>query len=376
MTEDFDLTATPKLGFGLMRLPLQGERIDLDQVSRMADLFIKQGFSYFDTAYVYHGGKSETAFRQAVALRHPRSAFTIADKLPAWELKQPADVDRIFNEQLERCGVSYFDFYLLHSINAEHLKIYESMDCFKWGQEMKAQGKIRYFGFSFHDNAALLDQILTKHPEVDFVQLQINYFDWENPAIDSRGCYETARRHNKNIMIMEPVKGGALAALPQPLEARLRAVQPQWSDAAWALRFAGTLDGVITVLSGMSEGSQMEDNLRTMRQLLPLTAAESAALTQVSAALRQTPTIGCTSCRYCVDGCPEQIKIPDIIRIYNDYLIYGPQPQRQQAAYQRTASAAAGLASSCIQCGQCESVCPQHLPVIELMAQAASVFEA
>ncbi|MDD2214269.1 MAG: aldo/keto reductase [Oscillospiraceae bacterium] len=376
MTAHSNLTATAKLGFGLMRLPLQGEAIDLAQLSRMADLFIQQGFSYFDTAYVYHGGKSETAFRQAVALRQPRAAFTIADKLPAWELKQPADVDRIFNEQLERCGVSYFDFYLLHSINAGHLKIYEAMDCFKWGQDMKAQGKIRYFGFSFHDNAALLDQILTKHPEVDFVQLQINYFDWDNPAIDSRGCYETARRHNKNIVIMEPVKGGVLAALPAPQQARLRAVQPQWSDAAWALRFAGGLDGVIAVLSGMSERAQMEDNLRTMLQLRPLTAAEATALEQVSLALRQTPTVGCTACRYCVDGCPEQIKIPDIIRVYNDFLVYGAQPQRQQAAYRRITATAAGPASACIQCGQCESVCPQHLPVIDLMAQAASVFEA
>lgn len=366
-----ELQKTPKLGFGLMRLPERDGKIEQERVNRMADTFLQNGFTYFDTAYVYHGGRSETAFRAAVAERYERGAYTIADKLPGWELKADGDAQRIFEEQLRRCGVSYFDYYLLHAIDTENLKKYDLFDCWAWGRAMKEKGLIRHFGFSFHDSPALLDRVLTDHPETDFVQLQINYFDWDGD-VRARECYETARRHGTPVVIMEPVKGGTLAAFGERLTEKLAAAAPGQSTASWALRFCATLEGVVTVLSGMSDDAQMADNLATAKALQPFSAAERACLDAVTKELHEAPTVGCTACRYCMEGCPVQLKIPDLIREYNGALTYGVT-MRSRDAYRRAAADGHG-ADACIACGQCEGICPQHLPVIDILRKTAAAF--
>lgn len=374
MATDESLRKIPKLGFGLMRLPEKDGEIDAARVNRMVDEYLDAGFHYFDTAYVYHNGKSEGAFRAAVADRYPRDRFTLADKLPAWVLKSRDDVQRVFDEQLRRTGAGYFDYYLLHSVEAGHLKNYDRFGCWEWAREKKEQGLIRHFGFSFHDTPELLDRILTDHPEVEFVQLQLNYFDWPNAGANSGKCYEVARRHGKPVVVMEPVKGGALASFRPELEEKMRAVSPGRSVASWALRFCTTLDGVLVVLSGMSSEDQMRDNIETARRPEPLSARERACLREVAEQLRSAPTVGCTACRYCVEGCPQKIRIPDVIRTYNDVLTYGDQP-RLREAYRRLAEDGAGAAESCVGCGQCESVCPQHLPIIQTLKKASGIFD-
>lgn len=367
-----ELLNIPKLGFGLMRLPEKDGKIDLTQVNKMVDTYMENGFTYYDTAYVYHGGRSETAFKAAVVDRYPRESFTIADKLPGWELKNESDTQRIFDEQLQRTGAGYIDFYLLHGVDAAHLKNYDDFGCWEWAQKMKAKGLIRNFGFSFHAKPELLDQVLTDHPEVDFVQLQINYFDWDNGPDNSGKCYEIARKHNTPVIIMEPVKGGSLAAFGESLEEKMHAVAPGKSIASWAMRFCATLDGVVTVLSGMSSQEQVTDNIDTVKTLQPFTPEEKACLEAVVKELHNAPTIGCTACRYCVDGCPAAIKIPDIIREYNTVLTYGVT-ERSRSSYRSVTSDGHG-ADTCIQCAQCEGICPQHLPVIDILQKVSGIF--
>lgn len=373
MATDEILQKKPRLGFGLMRLPEKDGGIDIARLSDMADEFLENGFHYFDTAYPYHGGKSETAFKAAVADRYPRDRFTIADKMPVWALKSQGDTGKIFQEQLERTGAGYFDFYLLHSLDADHLKNCDRFGCWDWAQKMKKKGLIRRFGFSFHDTPELLDRILTDHPEVEFVQLQVNYFDWPSKGANSGECYRVARKHGKPVAVMEPVKGGALASFRRDLEEKMRAVSPGRSTASWALRFSAALDGVYVVLSGMSSEDQMRDNIATFKDLEPLSGTETACLREVAEQLHSAPTVGCTACRYCVDGCPQKIRIPDVIREYNAALTYGDQP-RLHDAYRRIAGDG-HTAGSCIQCGQCEGVCPQHLPIIETLRKASGIFD-
>ncbi len=368
-----ELRDIPKLGFGLMRLPQKDDVIDTVQLNQMVDTYLQNGFTYFDTAYVYHGGKSETAFKAAVVDRYPRESFTIADKLPGWVIHSKEDVQRIFDEQLERTGAGYFDFYLLHNSDANNLKVYDEFGCWEFVQEMKKKGLIRHCGFSFHDSPELLDKILSDHPEVEFVQLQINYFDWENEAVRSRKCYETARKHGKFVVIMEPVKGGALASLTPDLENKMKAVSPERSIASWALRFCATLDGVMVVLSGMSAEVQMADNLETVKHLQPLTSQEKDCLDEVIKILHAAPTVGCTGCHYCVDGCPQKIKIPEVIHAYNDVLTYGDHEPSH--GFYRMMTSEGHTADTCIHCGQCEGVCPQHLPVTEILEKASAIFD-
>ncbi len=370
-----DLSKMPKLGFGLMRLPENDGVIDHEQVCRMVDKYLEAGLTYFDTAYVYHGGKSEVEAREAIVKRHPRDSFTLATKLPAWEIKKAEDVDRIFNEQCERAGVDFFDFYLLHSIeDGNNYDTYEKYDCFKWGLEKKAEGKIKHFGFSFHGSPELLKQVLDKHPEVEFVQIQLNYLDRTNPVVRSQELYDILHERNIPIVVMEPVRGGMLASMAPEIEAKFKAKQPDKSIASWALRFVGSLPGVMTILSGMSNEEQMEDNLKTFTNFEPLSEEELAIVNEVTQEILAIPQIGCTACKYCCDGCPQHISIPDVFRTINTLRRY-PDDWRSKNFYsgliQRN-----GKASDCIGCGQCESVCPQHLPIIQLLKEASEILDA
>ncbi len=371
-----DLNTMPKLGFGMMRLPEKDGKIDIGHVCRMVDQYMQAGMNYFDTAYVYHGGHSEEAVREAIAKRYPRESFMVATKLPAWCMKAPEDRDRIFNEQLERCGLDYFDFYLLHSIeDGGNGETYEKLDCFSWGLQKKAEGKIRHFGFSFHGSPEYLEQVLDAHPEVEFVQIQLNYADWENPVVRSGKLYKILHSRNIPMIIMEPVKGGTLASLRPELEEMYRAVRPDASVASWALRFVGSLPGVMTILSGMSTEEQMNDNIGTFARFEPLSDEEKDLVGKVRSIMLNVPQIGCTSCRYCTPGCPMNISIPDVFRAINTMNLYG-DVFRPKAFYGGVIGQGHGRASECIACGQCEGVCPQHLPIIELLKEASEKLDA
>ena len=369
-----DLKTMPKLGFGLMRLPEKDGVIDHEQVCRMVDSYMKAGMNYFDTAYIYHGGKSEVAAREALVKRYPRESFMVATKLPAWEMKSQDDVERIFNEQLERLGVDYFDFYLLHSIEeGSNYETYEKYDCFNWCMKRKAEGKIKHFGFSFHGSPELLEEVLKKHPEVEFVQIQLNYLDRSNPVVRSQNLYEILVKKGIPIIVMEPIRGGMLANMPPEIEAKFKKRQPDKSVASWALRFVGSLPGVMTILSGMSSEPQMNDNIGTFTNFEPLKDDEFALVDEVTKELLSMPQIGCTACKYCCDGCPMKISIPDVFRTINTLRRY-PDDWRSKNFYSILIQRS-GKASDCIGCGQCEGVCPQHLPIIRLMKEAAEILD-
>ena len=369
-----DLSKMPKLGFGLMRLPLIDGKIDHEEVCKMVNLYMEAGLNYFDTAYVYHSGLSEVEAGEAIVKRYPRESFTLATKLPAWELKSKDDRDRIFNEQLRRAGVDYYDFYLLHSVEDGNIDVYEKLDCFTWGVNKKKEGKIKHFGFSFHGSPELLTKVLDAHPEVEFVQIQLNYADWTNPVVQSGKLYEILHERNIPMIIMEPVKGGSLAALKPELEEKFKAVRPEASIASWAFRFVASLPGVMTILSGMTHIDQMQDNISTFTNFEPLSEEERAVVDDVRAIMLNIPLIGCTSCRYCCDGCPKHISIPDVFRAVNTMTLYN-ETFRPKSFYNGLVSSGSGRASDCIGCGQCESVCPQHLPIIDLMRDAAEKLE-
>ena len=372
-----DLTKMPRIGFGLMRLPETDGVIDIDKVCKMADAYLDAGFNYFDTAYVYHGGNSERAVKEAIVKRHPRDSFTIATKLPAWSIHSFEDRDKIFNEQLERCGVDYFDFYLLHSIeDGNNYDTYVKYDCFNWGVQKRAEGKIKHFGFSYHGTPELLVQIVDNHPEIEFVQIQLNYADWDNPLVHSGKLYQILSERNIPIIVMEPCKGGKLANHDEECTEILKNIRPDKSVASWAFRFVGSLPGVTTILSGMSTQEQMDDNMNTFRNFEPLSDEERAAIDKVIEAMFRVEQIGCTACRYCVDGCPMSISIPDIINAINTKRKF-PGDMRPQFFYNGlVARDGNGKASDCIGCGQCEGVCPQHLPIIEILKEGVEKFES
>ncbi|MBR2685193.1 MAG: aldo/keto reductase [Erysipelotrichaceae bacterium] len=361
-----------KLGFGLMRLPkLEDGSIDVEQLKEMVDLFMAAGGTYFDTAFVYEG--SEEAIRKALVERYPRDSYTLASKLNAWQAGSKEAAEAQFETSLARTGAGYFDYYLLHSLRDSNYHVYNDYNMWEFVQEKKRRGLIKNVGFSFHDTPNMLEVILKDHPEVDFVQLQINYADWENPAIDSHGNYEVARRHGKMITVMEPVKGGMLAQLPEKSAKHLKEYAPNASLASWAIRFVASLDGILAVLSGMSNVEQMKDNLSYMKEFRPLSEEEKERIALVQSDLNALDRIMCTSCHYCEPGCPMNIPIPKIFGAVNLYKLF----DRMEAARSNynVNIRLRNPASACIQCGQCEGACPQHLPIITYLKDAAELFE-
>lgn len=363
-----------KLGFGLMRLPMKDGAMDIPQICEMTDLFLDAGFTYFDTAYGYAEGKSEEAFKAAVVDRYDRDKYVIATKLPAWSGANSAEEARqMFWTSLRRTGVEYFDFYLLHNVGQTRTKAFDDYAMWDYVKELKEKGLARHIGFSFHDKAELLDELLTKHPEMEFVQLQLNYGDWESGTVQSRLCYEVARKHNKPIVIMEPVKGGMLAEPVDSVKAILDAANPGASYASWALRFAASLEGIVTVLSGMSNVAQMKDNIAHMKAFKPLSEAEQAVIVQVRETLAQLPGVPCTGCDYCIKECPQNIVIPKIFEAMNRQLVYN-NPGSARFGYMWETQFGE-KASKCIECGACEAVCPQQIEIIDTLKDAVAMFE-
>ncbi len=360
-----------KLGFGLMRLPKKALSIDIEQTSKMADMFIEAGGTYFDTAYIYPG--SEDAACKALCSRHKRETYTLATKLNASIALTEKMARSQLDTSLKKTKAEYFDYYLLHSLMEKNYGRYDKFDLWEFVKEEQKKGKIKNYGFSFHGGPELLDKLLTEHPDVDFVQLQINYCDWESEKVRSRENYEVARKHGKEIVIMEPVKGGSLADPPQEVKDILKAAEPDASYASWALRFAASLDGVRSVLSGMSNIEQMQDNLNVMKDFKGLSKSEEETILKARQAFNAVKSIPCTACGYCAKGCPKQIPIPAVFAARNKQLIFGKT--EEGAADYEAAVTASSRACDCIGCGQCENACPQHLEVTEYLKQCSEVFD-
>lgn len=359
-----------KLGFGCMRLPLveSGDAIDIEQCKEMVDEYLSAGFTYFDTAWMYCNFQSENAVREMLVDRYPRSAFEIADKLHAEYIGSKADRDKVFDEQLRKTGAGYFDYYLLHAMNVEHEQVYRDLDCFDWLIEKKASGQVKEIGFSFHDSPEFLDKVLTEHPEMDFVQLMINYLDWEDEKIQSRRLYEIAFcKHKKPIVVMEPVRGGKLARLPIGASRLLREVHPDWSEASWAIRFAAGFPGVRVVLSGMSTVEQMRDNISYMKDFRRLTQEEMAILCRVPNWIRVGGAASCTGCAYCVSKCPRSINIPEY------FSLYAIDKEKNAVKYDAVCQKG-GRPADCIGCGACEKICPQRIEIRKELLAAAQYF--
>lgn len=377
-----------KLGFGLMRLPeLSQEQlekipseqvignIDVEQTKKMVDVFLERGFTYFDTAWMYCGFNSENATKAALVDRYPRDSYTLATKLHGGFIETKEDRDKIFNEQLKKTGVTYFDYYLLHDIGEDHYKKYTELECFDWIVEKKKQGLVKHIGFSYHDNAELLDKVLTEHPEMEFVQLQINYLDWDSEGVQSRKCYEVAVKHNKPVIVMEPVKGGTLAKVPEAVEKMFKDYNPDMSVPSWAIRFAAGLDNVMMVLSGMSNMEQLLDNTDYMDNFTPLNEEEMQLVWKAVNTINGNIAIPCTGCAYCVEGCPMNIPIPKYFSLYNaDKQEIKEKGWTPQGEYYDRLTMTYGKASDCVGCGQCEGVCPQHLPIIDDLKKVSEYF--
>lgn len=358
-------------GFGCMRLPMNGEEVNQEEFTEMVDTFLDAGFNYFDTARGYLKGKSETAIRECLVKRHPRDHFILTDKLTDPYFEKEEDIRPFFESQLEACGVSYFDFYLMHAQNRENYKKFQKCHAYEMAQKLKAEGKIRHVGISFHDTAEVLDQILTDHPELEVVQLQFNYVDYLDKEVQSKACYDVCTKHGKPVIVMEPVKGGKLIRLPKQAQDIFDTLHGG-SNASYAIRFAAGFENIIMVLSGMSDMAQMNDNMSFMKEFQTLSDKELEAVKSVAEIFKEQEMISCTACRYCTDGCPKQIPIPDIFSCVNDQIQYETEQSRQE--YQNVTKGK-GKASECIQCGKCEKACPQHLEIRRLLKEAANMFE-
>lgn len=367
-----------KLGFGLMRLPLTDANdkgsIDIEALKEMVDTFMEQGFTYFDTAWMYCAFKSENAVKEALTDRYPRDRYTLTTKLHASYLKTKEDRDRIFEEQRQKTGVDYFDYYLIHAIDQELYSIYNEMDCFNWLIEKKKQGFVKHIGFSYHDSAEFLDQVLTEHPEMEFVQLQMNYLDWESAEVQSRKCYEVAIKYGKPVIVMEPVKGGTLADVPAEVRESFAAYHPDLSVPSWAIRFVASLDNVAMVLSGMSDMEQLTDNISYMKEFVPMNAEETELVHKAAEMIKDSIAIPCTGCSYCTEGCPMQIAIPDLFRVYNKSK-RGEITDVEANEEYRQLTESGGKARECLACGQCQVACPQHLEIINYLKDVAKCME-
>lgn len=362
-------------GFGCMRLPMKDGKVNYNEFSSMADAFIASGLNYFDTAHGYIGGQSETAIRDCVAKRHDRSEFLLTDKLTTPYFNREEDIRPFFESQLAACGVEYFDFYLMHAQDRNNYQKYKRCRAYETAWQLKQEGKIRHFGISFHDKAEVLDMILTEHPEVEIVQIQFNYVDYEDASVESRKVYEVCEKHGKPVIVMEPVKGGSLVNLPAEADNILRGLNGG-SNASYALRFAASFPNMAMVLSGMSNMEQMEDNLSAMRDFVPLSEAEREAVQKVCEIFRGLNLVPCTGCRYCVEEsqCPRGIRIPDMFSSLNAHEAF--HNWNTGYYYNNVITGEGhGKASACIRCGKCEKVCPQHLPIRELLKKVAATFE-
>ncbi len=369
-----------QFGYGCMRLPLLNAEdpvsFDYPLIEKLFDAYMEQGFTYFDTAYTYHGYHGEEAVRKALVERHPRESFELATKLPLRDFKDGEDMERIFNEQLDHCGVEYFDYYLLHNMGTNVYEKCRKYDAFGFAAGKKAEGKIKYLGMSFHDMPELLDEILGAYGDLlDFVQLQINYMDWEQPNVQSRRCLEVANKYGKPVFVMEPCKGGTLVNLPEEALKLMKDCRPDASAASWALRFAASQEGVVRVLSGMNSMEQVMDNAATFRKFEPITEEERKVIDQVRAIIEKNTPIPCTSCSYCTHGCPKQIAIPQYFALYNS-IERTTGSFSSHRVYYNNISLRHGKASDCIRCRQCEKVCPQHLPITEYLKDVAAKFES
>jgi predicted aldo/keto reductase-like oxidoreductase len=373
MENEFFSNIKNKFGFGCMRLPMVDGEVDTAEFTRMVDAFLDAGFNYFDTAHGYLGGKSEIALRECLTKRYPRERYILTNKLTNFFFQKEEDIRPFFESQMEACGVSYFDFYLMHAQSEDHFAYFKKCRAYETALELKAEGKIKHFGISFHDRAAVLEKILVEYPQIEVVQIQFNYVDYEDEAVESRKCYEVCQKYGKPVIVMEPVKGGSLVNLPQEAKDVFNSVGNGLSYASYAIRFAAGFDQIMMVLSGMSDLEQMQDNLSYMRDFKPLSETERAAVDKVCEIFRGLGAIPCTACRYCTAGCPKHISIPDLFSCMNAKQIF--KDWNQDWYYNEVYTKNGGKASDCIKCGKCEKACPQHLEIRKLLEMVADVFE-